>query len=592
MVLDTTGSMGARGKMDALKISPKALSIRSSRTSRPEAGSPSPSCHSALRCAYRRVLVADWIDFKKTNRTPSIMRCRHLGRLHHGSGQAVQHEKGSPDERQEEEAHPAQNCAVSTLEPILPLTSSAAAARDKIDALSPGGNTNTTIGMAWGYNVLTPGNPLGDAAAPASLRPIRVMVFLTDGLNTEDRFSQPTAAMDKDMRELCKSAATSGIRVFTIRVVEGNDGLLRDCASSPSDSTRRMTPPAPESVPVHRKQACAPAAYKLTAARDGSTSAIVLATDSSVSRAAREIQDAVHFRHFFHRSGVRRCRRPHRRDAGLAQQCITSAADFPSGWRASRAAREPRASARARSTGASRGSPTTDGHQPRPQSEFVRLSFEEFYRRRVSDAMIQRGAAGSAQNRGLATRLEQQFGVPAEILVSIWALETNFGAQKGNLPIIPPVATLAADCRRQAFFENELMAALKIVERGEPADHQMRRRMGRRDRPDAVHAVVVRQLRPSTTTGTGTPTSSPRCRTELASTANFLRRKGWQRGGGWNEGEANWQPQREWNKATVYMRTIGVMATRMRGPGRDRARPCAPDGALQPLAEQQPLRRG
>ncbi len=52
-----------------------------------------------------------------------------------------------------------------------------------------------------------------------------------------------------------------------------------------------------------------------------------------------------------------------------------------------------------------------------------------------------------------------------EIIVAIWALETNFGAQKGNLPIIRSVATLASDCRRQAFFENELIAALKIVER-------------------------------------------------------------------------------------------------------------------------------
>jgi membrane-bound lytic murein transglycosylase B len=50
----------------------------------------------------------------------------------------------------------------------------------------------------------------------------------------------------------------------------------------------------------------------------------------------------------------------------------------------------------------------------------------------------------------------------------------------------------------------------------------------------------------------------------LASTANFLRAKGWQRGAGWGEGTANQNALREWNKAGVYMKTIGLMATRMR----------------------------
>jgi lytic murein transglycosylase len=201
----------------------------------------------------------------------------------------------------------------------------------------------------------------------------------------------------------------------------------------------------------------------------------------------------------------------------------------------------------------------------RNQKSF-RMSFEDFYRRRVSDAMIQRGRSWIQQNRGLATRLEQQFGVPAEILVSIWALETNFGAQKGNLPIIRSVATLASDCRRQAFFENELLSALKIVERGDLPIASMRGAW--------AGEIGQTQFMPSSYVnyavdfdGDGHPNLVSSVPDVLASTANFLRRKGWQRGQGWGEGSPNENALREWNKAGVYRQTIGLMATRMRGAG-------------------------
>jgi lytic murein transglycosylase len=201
----------------------------------------------------------------------------------------------------------------------------------------------------------------------------------------------------------------------------------------------------------------------------------------------------------------------------------------------------------------------------RNQKSF-RLSFEDFYRRRVSDAMINKGRSWIASNRALVTRLEQQFGVPGEILVAIWALETNFGSQKGNLPIIRSVATLASDCRRQAFFENELMAALKIVERGDLPITSMRGAW--------AGEIGQTQFMPSSYVsyaidfdGNGRADLVSSVPDVLASTANFLRRKGWQRGAGWGEGTANQAALREWNKAGVYMRTIGVMAERMKGGG-------------------------
>jgi lytic murein transglycosylase len=193
-----------------------------------------------------------------------------------------------------------------------------------------------------------------------------------------------------------------------------------------------------------------------------------------------------------------------------------------------------------------------------------RLSFEEFYRKRVSDAMITRGRNWIAQNRALATRLEQRFGVPAEILVSIWALETNFGAQKGNLPIIRSVATLASDCRRQAFFENELLSALKIVERGDlPITSMTGAWAGEIGQTQFMPSSYVNFAVDFDGDGRANLISS--VPDVLASTANFLKAKGWRAGAGWGEGSANENALREWNKAGVYMKTIGAMATRMKG---------------------------
>lgn len=192
------------------------------------------------------------------------------------------------------------------------------------------------------------------------------------------------------------------------------------------------------------------------------------------------------------------------------------------------------------------------------------LTFEQFYARRVSNAMISKGRAFIASNRALATRIEQQFGVPMEIIVSIWGLETNYGAQRGNLSIIRSVATLASDCRRQAFFENELLSAMKIVQRGDLPIAQMRGAW--------AGEIGQTQFLPSSYInfavdfdGDGRANLVSSVPDVLASTANFLKQKGWQKGAGWSEGTANAGVLREWNRAGVYVKTIGAMASSMKG---------------------------
>ncbi len=100
-------------------------------------------------------------------------------------------------------------------------------------------------------------------------------------------------------------------------------------------------------------------------------------------------------------------------------------------------------------------------------------SFEEFSGRMVPPRLA-RGASMMKQYGSVLARIEQSYGVPGEVLVAIWGLETDFGANNGKFPTIRSLATLAYDCRRSDTFRAELMDALRIVERGDLAPSEMR----------------------------------------------------------------------------------------------------------------------
>src|SRR5712672_4139185 len=100
-------------------------------------------------------------------------------------------------------------------------------------------------------------------------------------------------------------------------------------------------------------------------------------------------------------------------------------------------------------------------------------SFEEFSGRMVPPRLA-RGANLMKQYGSLLGRIEQSYGVPGEVLVAIWGLETDFGVNIGKFPTMRSLATLAYDCRRSDMFKAELMDALRIVERGDLAAAEMR----------------------------------------------------------------------------------------------------------------------
>ncbi len=200
----------------------------------------------------------------------------------------------------------------------------------------------------------------------------------------------------------------------------------------------------------------------------------------------------------------------------------------------------------------------------RRQGHF-RQSFEQFALPRIN-ARIARGRRLMAQHAALLTRIERAFGVPGPILVAIWGLETDFGAGTGKQPAIRALATLAHDCRRSAMFQAELMDALRIIERGDLTSAEMRGAW--------AGELGQTQFLPSSYMkfavdfdGNGRRDLIRSVPDVLASTANYLKGYGWQRGQPWTEGSRNFAVLKEWNKAPVYQRTIALFATRLAGGG-------------------------
>jgi lytic murein transglycosylase len=190
------------------------------------------------------------------------------------------------------------------------------------------------------------------------------------------------------------------------------------------------------------------------------------------------------------------------------------------------------------------------------------LSFEAFYARRVNNALIRRGQNLIATHRAMFDRIEKRYGVPASIIVAIWGLETSYGALGGKMSIIRSLATLAYDCRRSAFFHNELMSALKIVQRGDMTPAQLRGGWAGEIGQTQFLASAYYKFAVDFD-GDGRRDLIRSIPDVLASTANFLRSYGWQPGQSWQPGTANYNVIVQWNKAQVYVRTIAVMADKL-----------------------------
>jgi lytic murein transglycosylase len=188
-------------------------------------------------------------------------------------------------------------------------------------------------------------------------------------------------------------------------------------------------------------------------------------------------------------------------------------------------------------------------------------SFEEFSGRMVPPRLA-RGASMMKQYGSVLGRIEQSYGVPGEVLVAIWGLETDYGVNIGKFSTLRSLATLAYDCRRSELFRNELMDALRIVERGDLAPSEMRGAW--------AGEIGQTQFMPSSYIkyavdfdGNGRRDLLRSAPDVLASTANYLASYGWQRGKDWEPGSANFAVIQQWNKSEVYSKTVAYFASQL-----------------------------
>jgi membrane-bound lytic murein transglycosylase B len=167
----------------------------------------------------------------------------------------------------------------------------------------------------------------------------------------------------------------------------------------------------------------------------------------------------------------------------------------------------------------------------RRQTESV-LTFEEYVRRRVTPDVVRRGRELAEEHRDVLARIEETYGVPPSIVLSIWANESRFGRVAGDIPVFQALATLAWEPRRAPYFRSELFHALRIVADGHIDASSMR--------GSWAGAMGQPQFMPSSYLAYAVDFDGDSRRDiwtsyadTFASIANYLKEHGWQAGESW-----------------------------------------------------------
>ena len=175
----------------------------------------------------------------------------------------------------------------------------------------------------------------------------------------------------------------------------------------------------------------------------------------------------------------------------------------------------------------------------RNQKSF-KYSFEKFWQVRGADTIISQGKRQKAANRALFASIEKKYGVPAGPLIAIWGMETAFGRFTGSQNVLSATATLAYDCRRTEFFQDQLRHMLKLVGSGKVSPSAK----------GAMHGELGQtQFMPKSVSLYGGGGNLNGKEAALAATARFLVGHGWQRGEGYQPGQPNYAAIQGWNAA-------------------------------------------
>jgi membrane-bound lytic murein transglycosylase B len=185
------------------------------------------------------------------------------------------------------------------------------------------------------------------------------------------------------------------------------------------------------------------------------------------------------------------------------------------------------------------------------------LSLDQFLAKRGGAAIAGRGRTLKQSHAPLFASIQQHYGVPPGPLIAIWGMETAFGSQRGNQNTLSAVATLAYDCRRSAYFTDQLNATLTLIDRGVLSANTH----------GSMHGEIGQtQFLPKNILNYGSGNLDVAANA-LTSTANFLKAHGWRAGAGYQPGEANFAAIQAWNAAPVYQRAIALIGRQIDGGG-------------------------
>ncbi len=125
------------------------------------------------------------------------------------------------------------NCYSSKIKAIQGLNDNIAQVKTAVNDLQPDGMTNITVGIQWGMETLSTNEPFVSTVAFKDSKVKKVMIVVTDGDNTENRWTNSESEINKRTAKACTAAKAEGIIVYTVKVIEGDSAMLRACASEP-----------------------------------------------------------------------------------------------------------------------------------------------------------------------------------------------------------------------------------------------------------------------------------------------------------------------------------------------------------------------
>lgn len=197
----------------------------------------------------------------------------------------------------------------------------------------------------------------------------------------------------------------------------------------------------------------------------------------------------------------------------------------------------------------------------RNQKSF-KYSLSKFMKIRGADTIVAQGRKRKARSPDFYAALERQYGVPAGVLIAIHGMETAFGGFMGDSSVVSAIVTLTYDCRRSEFFEPHAIGALKLVDQGTITAATLGAKHGELGHTQFLPGNALKYGVDANGDGIVDFYNQTDA---LASTANYLRKKGWKRGKGYQEVQPNFAVIKEWNAATVYQQAIAIMGARIDG---------------------------